>query len=61
MVSLWSLGLLAVAAYCIRQAARDYRRGDYGMAVAGGAAAALIVLMQIQAPGIIEIPVRVAS
>ena len=62
LVSLWSLGLLAVAIYCISQAIRDYRRGNYAMAVAGAAGAALVLLMPIQTHAVkVDLPVQVPS
>ena len=62
LISLWGVGLLAVAIYCIWQAIRDYRRGDYAMAAAGAAGAALIVLMPVQQHAVkVEMPVQVPS
>jgi len=49
--------LLAIAIYCIWQAIRDYRRGNYAMAVAGAICAALSLLVPIQTHAVkIDLP-----
>jgi hypothetical protein len=44
----WPWMLLLVAVYCLVQIIRDYRSGNYLMAVAGGICLVLLVITPIQ-------------
>ncbi len=55
----WTLLMLLVAAYCIVQIVRDYRRGDYVMAAAGLACVLLLLLTPVQGHAVkLDLPIN---
>jgi hypothetical protein len=58
---IWMLLMLLVAAYCIVQIVRDYRRGDHVMAVAGLACVLLLLLTPIKTHAVkLDLPINEA-
>ena len=44
----WMIALLVVAAYCIAQGVRDFRKGNHAWALAAGLCAAILLFTPIQ-------------